>query len=139
MVGTKIFVVKLKDVIKAALFAFAGLVAVIILIVLFMPRGNKEQTLFEPGTYTASIILHSNPFYVDVTVTDKEIISISLENMNETHTMFYPTFSTVMADLASTIIKTQSTDISITNDYPVTQDILITAINSAVSKATKNI
>jgi uncharacterized protein with FMN-binding domain len=98
---------------------------------------NSKNT-YVPGTYTASIILHNNPVYVDVTVTEDEITSISLENMDEIQTLFYPLFRPIMNNLSEDIIKYQTLKVEGDSKFPVTSNILLSAVDSALSKAKKN-
>lgn len=140
MGGTKIFVLQLKDLIKSAVFAVIGLLLIILLIYLFVPR-NKAQTEPEqassyiPGTYTSDIILHSNPVNVEVTVTETEIVSVDLKNMAETQEVFYPLFTPTMETLSGDIVKYQTADIASSAEYPVTERILLNAVAAALEKA----
>lgn len=140
MSGTKIFVLQLKDLIKSAVFAAIGLLLIILLIYLFVPR-SKAQTDPEtasgyiPGTYTSEIVLHNNPVSVEVTVTESEIVSVDLKNMAETQEVFYPLFSPTMENLSKEIVRYQSIDITPSAEYPVTEQILLNAVNVALDKA----
>lgn len=141
MGGTKIFVLQLKELIKSAIFALAGLALIILLIYLFVPH-DKEQpatpssaALYQPGTYSSEIILHNNPVQVDVTVSDNEIISVSMQNMAENQEVFYPLFEPAMETLSQAILENQSLEITPSADYPVTGGILLKAVNAALEQA----
>ena len=137
MRGTKIFVFQLRDILKTAAFAILGIL-VIILLVRFLLPGNKEERSageYQPGTYTAQIILHNLPIDVDVTVTENEIKEIALKNMLATQEVFYPLFKPTMEALSKEIIRTQTTNISSSSDDSVTSKILLDAVNEALRAA----
>ncbi len=139
MGGTKIVVFQLKEIIKNVAFVAIGLILIVFLILIFMPRGKTENpesaALYEPGTYYSEIILYNNPVKVAVTVDENEIVSINLENMDEIQTVFYPLFQPTMDTLAQEIITTQNLNVPITRDTAYTEEILIKAIRSALDKA----
>lgn len=130
--ASKIFVVKLRDVIKTAVFAILGIV-IIAAIIAFFSGSNKSA--YNEGTYNSEIILYGNPVELSVTVSKNEIESISLEQLNETQEVFYPTFSSCIDEISQQVIKLQSTDIELNKDYEVTGGILLNAIDTALNEA----
>ena len=132
--ASKIFVVKLKDVIKTAVFAILGIV-IIAAIIAFVSGSNKSA--YNEGTYNSEIILYGNPVELSVTVGKNEIESISLEQLNETQSVFYPTFSSCIDEISQQVIELQSTDIELGKDYEVTGSILLNAIDNALEQAKK--
>ena len=137
MGGTKIIVLQLKQIIKALLFGLIGILAIILLIFLFVPKTPREAVgaLYVPGTYTADITLQDTPVAVKVTVDNKTIKSVSMDNLAETQQVFYPLFPTAMQTVASEVVARQSTDFTPTGDYPVTAQVLLGAIQQAVDQA----
>jgi uncharacterized protein with FMN-binding domain len=139
--GTKIFVLQLKDVIKTILFAVLGLVLILLLIYLFVPRNSNEpaattgEAAYVPGSYAAEIILHNSPVEISVTVSDEEILSVTMTNMAETQEVFYPLFQPVMETLSKDIVEYQTTQLEPSVDYPITSQILLDAVQSALDKA----
>lgn len=132
--ASKIFVVKLKDVIKTAVFAILGIV-IIAAIIAFFSGSNKSA--YNEGTYNSEIILYGNPVELSVTVGKNEIESISLEQLNETQSVFYPTFSSCIDEISQQVIELQSTDIELGKDYEITGSILLNAIDNALEQAKK--
>ena len=137
MGGTKIIVLQLKQIIKACLFALIGILAIILLIFLFVPKTPRENAgaLYVPGTYQADIMLQDTPVAVKVTVSDKAIQSVTMDNLAETQAVFYPLFPSAMSTVASEVVARQSTDFTPTGDYPVTAQVLLNAIQQAVDQA----
>lgn len=139
MGGTRIFVLQMKDLIRTAVFALLGLALIIVLVVLFIPRQKPNATnpssLYIPGTYTSSIILHDQPVEVSVTVSDSEITAVEMTEMDGTQRVFYPLFEPAMNDLAAEVLRYQSADIEPVTDYPVTSAILRQAVSTALDQA----
>jgi len=142
MAGTKIFVLQLKDVIKTTLFAVMGLVLILLLVYLFVPHskdtestGGSSSALYVPGTYSAQIMLNDAPVTVDVTVSSDKITKVKMSNLAETQAVFYPLVQPVMDTLSKEIVEYQTTDINPSSDYPVTGQILLDAVQTALNKA----
>ena len=143
MGGTKIFVLRIKDVIRIGAIIVAGLVILGVLTVLFTSRTDQggashpEPTgaLYIPGTYTASIILNDRPLDVIVTVTEYEIIAIEMTEMYENQRMLFPLFEPMMERVSDDVLFYQTADITIHNDFPVTTGILQKAVLSALDQA----
>jgi uncharacterized protein with FMN-binding domain len=137
MSGTKIVVVQLKELIKNTILVILGLALVIMLIYFFMPTGNKSVTaLYNPGTYKTQITLDESTLSVDVTVSENEIISINLDELNEIQTVFYPLLKPTMASLTENIIKNQSlSNVTIETDQTETSKLLLYTIELALEKA----
>ncbi|MDR1560481.1 MAG: hypothetical protein LBS84_12485 [Clostridiales bacterium] len=140
MAGTRIFVLQLKDVIKTTLFAVLGLVLVLLLVYLFVPRGKDTESagsgaLYIPGTYTAEIMLNESPVAVNVTVSADEILTVRMMSLEETQAVFYPLVQPVMDTLAKEIVKYQTADLTPSSEYPVTGEIILDAVRTALDKA----
>ena len=128
------FVIKLKDVIKTAVFALLGVI-IIAAVIVFLFGGDKNT--YKEGTYTSEIILHGDPVTVSVTVSSSQIENISLQQLNDTQEVFYPTFSDCIDDISEQVIALQSTNIELDKDYEVTGTILLNAIDNALEDARK--
>jgi len=140
MAGTRIFVLQLKDVIKTTVFAVLGLVLILFLIYLFVPRGTESEpagvgATYVPGTYSAQIMLNNSPVAVDVTVSADEILMVNMTNLEETQAVFYPLVKPVMETLAKEIVEYQTTNLTPSSEYPVTGRIILEAVETALNKA----
>lgn len=139
MGGTKIFVLQMKNLIRTALFALLGLALIILLVILFIPRQKPQpsepSSLYIPGTYSSSIILHDQPVDVLVTVSGDEITAVEMADMDGVQRTFYPLFEPAMSDLAAEVLYYQSADIVPNTDYPVTSGILREAVAAALVQA----
>ena len=144
MGGTKIFVLRIRDIIKFAAIALAALLILGALVYLFMPRQGGSQppprmeptaAIYVPGIYTASIILNDRPLDVIVTVSETEIIYVGMTEMYESQRMLFPLFETMMQRVSDDILFYQRADIVIHNDFPVTTGILQQAVIAALDQA----
>ncbi|MDR2648618.1 MAG: hypothetical protein LBB94_02720 [Clostridiales bacterium] len=140
MAGTRIFVLQLKDLIKTTLFAVLGLVLILLLVYLFVPRGKDTEpagsgALYIPGTYSAEIILNDSPVAVNVTVSADEILTVQMKSLEETQAVFYPLVRPVMETLAKEIVEYQTADLTPSSEYPVTGRIILDAVQTALDKA----
>lgn len=133
--GTKIVVIKLKELVKKAVFVIIGLLIVGLLVYIFIPKGDNKQAIYEPGTYSASIILHNSPVRVDVTVNETEITDIQMTELGETQEVFYPLLAPTAQEVAEEIIDKQSVDIEASVDKSMTTQIIVQAVSSALDKA----
>jgi len=144
MGGTKIFVLRIKDVIRIAAVVIIGLIALGVLAFFFIPRGESRVqppaiqpsgALYIPGTYTASIILNDRPIDILVTVTEYEIIAVEMTEMYESQRLLFPLFEPMMARVSDDVLFYQRADIVIHNDFPVTTGILQQAVVAALDQA----
>ena len=101
--ASKIYVLKLKDVIKTAVFAILGIIIIAAIIAFF---SGSSKSAYNEGTYNSEIILYGNPVELSVTVSKDEIESISLEQLNETQEVFYPTFSNCIDEISQQCYNT---------------------------------
>ncbi len=147
---TKIVVLHLKELIYTGIFAVLGIFLIVILIVMFIPKGGKAQKRpavatmtqipaehsYIPGVYTTSLILNDNVVEIEVTVDEKNISSIRLVNLDEAVTTMYPLIKPSFESLASQIIVNQSLDgITYPDESKYTSMILLNAIGASIEKA----
>ena len=145
MGGTKIFVLQVKDLIRIGAFVVAGLIILIILAFLFLPRPGGPDTdrreaveataRYIPGTYTASIILNDRPVNILVTVTEDEIVAVEMSELYESQRALFPLFEPMMERVSDDVLFYQRADIVIHNDFPVTTGILQQAVLAALDQA----
>lgn len=143
---TKIVVLHLKELIYTGIFAVLGILLIILLIIMFLPKNDKKNAVttmtqtstntYVPGVYTTSLILNDNVVEIEVTVDEKNINSIRLVNLDEAVTTMYPLIQPSFESLASQIIVNQSLDgITYPDDSKYTSMILLNAISASIEKA----
>ncbi len=130
----QIVVLKMKDIIKKAVFLVIGIVVIVFFIGMFT---EDKETVYNEGTYQADIVLNGKAVVLNVTVDDNAIKNITLSDLSETQSVFYPTFNSCFEDISNSVLEAQSTDIEIPKDYSMTGQILLSAIDSALNQAKK--
>ena len=146
---TKIVVLHVKELIYTGIFAVLGILFIVLLIIMFLPKEEKKETMsavtqtttnsYVPGVYTTSLILNDNVVEIEVTVDEKNINSIRLINLDEAVATMYPLIQPSFEDLANQIITNQSLEnISYPDDSKYTSMILLDAISTSLNKALEN-
>ena len=130
----KFMVVSLGKIIKVLIGVIVGAGIIFAVINLF---GGESNATYAPGTYTAEIILQGNPINVEVTVSKNQIENVALSNLNQSQEVFYPSFSSCIAEVSKEVVANQSTDFPRSSAYPVSEDIILQAVDKALAQAKK--
>lgn len=135
---TKIVVLHMKEVLYTGVFIVLGLLLAFILF--FMFGGSKSSSvsndIYQPGVYTSSIKLSNATLEVEVTVDSKNINSVRFSNLDESITTSYPLVQPALEDIALQVYEKQSlNEISFSEDNLYTSQVLVDAIETALSKA----
>lgn len=136
--NTKIVVLKMKNLIYTAIFVGLGIVLIVLLIFMFTDRktDSVNTSTYIPGIYTTSITLNNQVIDVELTVDKEHINSIRFVNLSETVTTMFPLMETAMESLSVQIVRNQSTEnLLFSDDMKYTSQLLVEAINAALSKA----
>lgn len=140
---TKIVVLHLKELIYTGIFALFGILFIILLIIMFVPRDKKDNNSVQtpaasyvPGIYTTSMILNDNIVDVEVTVDESNINDIRIVNLDEAVATMFPLLEPAFDDLANQICQNQSFDnITYSDDNKYTSMVLLNAIKASLEKA----
>ncbi len=147
MGSTKIFVVQLRQLIKSFIFVIIGLVLIGVIIYFFIPKERagqspppprQQQSQYVPGTYAISLPLSQSPVKVLVNVSEKEIVSINLEQLTEQQEALYPLIKPTLESLSQEILKHQYLVVPKTDkdaENAVTSQVLLDAIKAALVEA----
>lgn len=134
---TKIVVLHMKEIIYTAIFAALGLILLCLVFFMFSSDKQKEKDVYSTGIYSSSLSLNDTLLEVEVAVGESSRIeSIRLVNADETVSAMYPLLQPAIEDLAEQICRTQSLEhISLSEDSPYTSQLLLNAIEDALTKA----
>ena len=140
---TKIVVLHLKELIYTGIFAVLGILFIILLIIMFLPKNKDKDTdtvrpanSYMHGVYTTSLVLNDNIVDIEVTVDEANINSIRIVNLDEAVSAMYPLIEPAFEDLASQICENQSLDgITYSDDNKYTSMVLLDAIKASLKKA----
>ena len=136
---TKIVVLHMKEMIYTLVFAGLGILLILLLIFMFLPRqkdASSETMKYVAGVYTSTIQLNDNTMDVQVAVDEDRINSVSLVNLDETVATMYPLMEPAGESLAEQIITKQSTEnITYSGENQYTSMVILNAVNDALEKA----
>ena len=140
---TKIVVLKMKELICAGIFLALGILAIILIII--MSKGDSSaapdeptdtSAFYVPGTYTTAMTLNGSNVELAVTVDETAILSIELQNLDETVSVMYPLMEPALEELSNQIIENQSIDnIQYSSDNLYTSTVLLNAITASLNQA----
>lgn len=135
---TKIVVLHMKEMIYTLIFAGLGILLILLLIFMFLPKEEKtaETMKYVAGVYTSTIQFNDNTIDVQVAVDENKINSIDLVNLDETVTTMYPLMAPAVKSIAEQVCAKQSTEnISFSDDNQYTSTVVLNAVKDALSKA----
>lgn len=137
---TKIVVLHMKELIYTLIFAGLGILLIILLLFMFLPRGKGGESVetmkYAAGVYSSSIMVGDNTVDVQVIVDEERIQSISMVNLDETVTTMYPLMEPALDSISEQVVAKQSTEgITYNTDNQYTSIVLLNAIENALSKA----
>ena len=136
---TKIVVLHMKEMIYTLIFAGLGILLILLLIFMFLPKQKDASTdtmRYVAGVYTSTIQLNDNTMDVQVAVDEDRINSVSLVNLDETVATMYPLMEPAVEEIAEQIISKQSTEnIKYSEDNQYTSMVILNAVNDALEKA----
>lgn len=137
---TKIVVLHMKELIYTAIFAGLGILLVILLLYMFLPREKKAESVetmnYVAGVYSSSVMCGDHSVDVQVIVDENRIHAISIVNLDETVTTMYPLMEPALENIREQVIEKQSTEeITYNADNQYTSIVLLNAIDNALAKA----
>ena len=145
---TKIVVLHMKELIYTGIFAVLGVLFVVLLVMMFLPDKEKEDTpdpepeieetasLYIPGVYTTELVLGSQSIDVEVIVDKDSITSIRMVNLNEAVATMYPLLEPTFDSICEQAINQQSLEnITYTADSKYTSLVLLEAIQNSLDKS----
>ena len=130
----------MKEMIYTLIFAGLGILLILLLIFMFLPRQGSETAAtmnYVAGVYTSTIQFNDSTIDVQVVVDEERINNVSLVNLDETVATMYPLMEPAVENLADQIITKQSTEnIAYSEDNQYTSMVILNAVNDALEKAT---
>ena len=136
MSKTKFMVIKLKELIKTALFAIIGAAIIIALIIILVPESADAK--YKSGTYTTNISLGDETAAVSLTFSEDKITDVTFIPTTSTLTVFYPLAQTTADYICSQIMDLQTTEgINTVSDSSVASQIIINAADSCIERASR--
>ncbi len=141
MAKTKIVVIQLKEIIYTVIFAALGILLILLLIFMFRPNkddeaASAETDMYTAGVYTSSISLNDTALNLEVVVDKNHINKVSIKNIDEAITTMFPLVEPSLEAIATQLYNDVPIDrLELLEDSKYTQQLLIEAIKLALEKA----
>ena len=102
MHGTKIIVLRMKELIYTAIFAGVGIILLLLIVYLFVGKGRSEgkqdtasaNERYQAGIYTKDITLGESTASLEVALDTDHIKSVKIVPLDESITTMYPLMDT---------------------------------------------
>ena len=134
MSKTRFMVIKLKELIKTAIFAIIGAAIIIALIIMIVPKSSDAK--YKSGTYTSNISIGDETAAITITFSDNEITDMAFVPTSDTFELFYPLAQTTADEIKAQIMSNQSTDnIELSYDSQMTGEIILNGANACIERA----
>ncbi len=155
---TKIFVLHMREVVYTGIFIFLGLIFLILLAVMFLPKKsstnsslstnegtmesvsdlNPSTSEYTPGIYTATLEVSGNSLEMRVIIEQSGITDVSFTHLDETIETMYPLFTPVLESIA---LQLQSgvtlEDITYEDSQKYTAGVLLQTIEDVLEQASQ--
>lgn len=143
MAKTKIVIIQLKEIIYTAIFVGLGIILILFLVFMFLPKDKDTKPTSQigkyiPGVYTEELVLGDTTLNIEVVVDADHINSVSVANLSESISTMYPLVSPAIKELETQLINNISIDeIKISENSKYTQLLLLETIDKALKKSTR--
>lgn len=141
MSKTKIVIVQLKELVYTGIFVGLGILLILLLVFMFLPKGNQTKTgtdtaKYKPGVYTSQLSLNDTELNMEVVLDENHINSVSLVNIDETVSTMYPLLEPALEEISTQLSNNVDlANITLSENSKYTQTLLLSAISSALEKA----
>ena len=134
MSKTRFMVIRLKELIKTAVFAVIGAAIIIALIITLVPDSSNDK--YKSGTYTTNIVIGDETASVSLTFDKKSITDVTFIPTSGTLAVFYPSAQTTADEICAKILSEQSTDnISTSSGSLTVSELIISAADACIERA----
>ena len=142
--NTKVVVFKAKELLYTGIFLLLGIILILLLIFMFLPKDNEKEpavstetdAVYVPGVYTSSVQLGENTLDVQVTVDSQNINSVNIEQLDDSVKTMYPLIEPSIASINEQLSKISSIDeLTFEDESQYTNTILKQPIKNALKKA----
>lgn len=153
---TKILVLHMKEVIYTGIFIFLGLIFLILLAIMFLPRkthvdsssmntgvttesGTTQELSYDgytPGIYTATLQVSGNSLEMQVIIEQTGITDVSFTHLDEAIETMYPLFTPVLDSISEQLKSGVALDdITYEDSQKYTATILLETIEQVLETA----
>ncbi len=152
---TKIFVLHMKEVIYTGIFIFLGLIFLVLLAIMFLPKNAAVDSSTEtteskdydsgqppasseytPGIYAATLEVSGSNLEIQVIVEQQGITDVSFTHLDESIETMYPLFTPVLESISNQLKNgTSLADITYEDSQKYTAAILLDSIETILEQA----
>lgn len=143
MSKTKIVIIQLKEIIYTVIFVGLGILLILLLVFMFLPKDKKTslsetEAVYHAGVYSSQLLLGNTSLNVEVVVDSDHINSVQISNLSESVSTMYPLITPSLKEIENQLSNNVPIgDIIISEDSKYTQTLLLEAVDSALKKAQK--
>lgn len=137
MQHTKFVVVKMRELLKTAVFVVLGVIILVGLITFFLRMGAGEETgQYRDGTYEAAVQLGTEQAVVSVEINDGKIAQVTMQEMAESVAVMYPMVESTMDEIAAQVIQNQSAQqVDVSSQQTYSAQVLLDAVAQCLAQA----
>ncbi len=139
MRGTRIVVVRLKELKYTMLFFGIGIVLIILLVFIIKPKKeHAEETTgkYTAGIYTAQLELNNTALNLEVILNTDKISSVRIVNIDDTVATMFPLLTPAIKEISDQIIENQTTScVKLSSESRYTETLLLNEIDSIINEA----
>lgn len=139
MKGTKFVVVKMRELVKTAVFAVLGVIILVGLVLFFLRMGTESDSgLYKNGKYEAQLPISNTDVGVEVTVKDGKIADVVMQTQSESVAVMYPLLQDAVAEVKQQVIQKQSTaDVTVSAKNTYSTQAILQAVTTCLEEAQK--
>ena len=138
MRGTKFMVVRLKELLKTAVFVVLGVIILLGLAKFFLGLGEESKTgEYKDGTYYGSITAGEEGALVAVTVTDGKISAGTMQEQSENLAALYPMVAEILPEVGAEVVRTQSLSVAVKEGSAYSAKLVLDAVAQGLEEAKK--
>ncbi|MDO5293577.1 MAG: hypothetical protein Q4F05_12615 [bacterium] len=141
MSKTKIVVLHLKEIIYTAIFVGLGILLILLLVFMFLPKNtdstsDNDAPIYKPGVYTSQMTLNNATLNLEVVVDKNHVNSVKFVNLDKDVTTMYPLVEPALEDIASQLYLDVPVDeILISDSSKYTSVKILDTIKDTLEKA----
>ena len=142
MRGTKIIVLRMKELIYTAIFAGVGIILLLLIVYLFVGKGRSEgkqdtadaNERYQAGIYTKDITLGESTASLEVAL-DTDIKSVKIVPLDESITTMYPLMEPAVKSVSNQLAAgVAPEEVELTKESKYTQQIIVDAVEEILEE-----
>ena len=144
MSRTKIVILRMKQLIYAAIFIGLGILLLLLLFFLLIPDGKdqsamkentKKPAVYEVGVYESQMTLGEDVVKLKVSLDEDRVKSVELKDVNETVSAMYPLMKPAVEEISNQLATGISVDeVVLSKEGQYTEKMILSAVDEVVDK-----